>query len=115
MTVITHQAQPITQYDEVRPAHSSVHGFVGSLAKEHPSWHIRLADLEDGGISPQKTYSACPATVRVKHGCADIRNGTGLNCFRSKAGRLKVFLTAMEAYMSSSAVREASARFGQII
>ncbi|MGS2798364.1 SDR family NAD(P)-dependent oxidoreductase [Bacillus velezensis] len=60
MTVITHQAQPITQYDEVRPAHSGVHGFVGSLAKEHPSWHIRLADLEDGGDFPAEDIFSLP-------------------------------------------------------
>ena len=44
LTVITWQTQCV--HDEiVYPAHASVHGLIGALAKEYPNWLIRLADL----------------------------------------------------------------------
>jgi polyketide synthase PksN len=44
VTVMTWQTQSI--YGEpLDPTHASVHGFVGSLAKEYESWRIRLVDL----------------------------------------------------------------------
>jgi polyketide synthase PksN len=45
-SVITVQTQPIHQNDSVNPIHSSLHGFVGSMAKEYPNWKVRLLDLE---------------------------------------------------------------------
>ncbi|MGV6936852.1 SDR family NAD(P)-dependent oxidoreductase [Paenibacillus sp. CMM36] len=47
-TVITVQAQPVNKYDEVDPTHASVHGFIGSMAKEYSHWKVRLADMEAG-------------------------------------------------------------------
>jgi polyketide synthase PksN len=44
-TFITIQAQQIHPTDQLNPAHASIHGLVGSLAKEYPSWQIRLLDL----------------------------------------------------------------------
>lgn len=44
-TVITVRAQSIGAGDTPDAAHASVHGLVGSLAKECPNWNIRLADL----------------------------------------------------------------------
>ncbi|MFS0873157.1 SDR family NAD(P)-dependent oxidoreductase [Paenibacillus xylanilyticus] len=45
-TVLTMQAQPLHEQEQVNPTHASLHGLVGSLAKEYPRWKIRLVDLE---------------------------------------------------------------------
>ncbi len=47
-SIITFQAQAVRSADPVNPIHASLHGFVGSMAKEFPRWHIRLLDLETG-------------------------------------------------------------------
>ena len=54
LSVITSGAQPILPEEAkaVDPAHSGLHGFVASLAKEYPVWKIRLVD-----IAPDET---CP-------------------------------------------------------
>ena len=44
-TVITTQSQAIHRCEAIDPTHASVHGLIGSLAKEHPSWRVRLVDL----------------------------------------------------------------------
>ncbi|XXT21475.1 SDR family NAD(P)-dependent oxidoreductase [Sorangium sp. So ce429] len=44
-TAITWQAQAAVGDDVVDPTHASVHGLVGSLAKEYAGWKIRLVDL----------------------------------------------------------------------
>ncbi|WP_437581603.1 SDR family NAD(P)-dependent oxidoreductase [Sorangium sp. So ce887] len=51
-TVITVQSQALHARDVVNPAHASVHGFIGSLAKEYPGWSIRLVDLPREGAWP---------------------------------------------------------------
>lgn len=44
-TVLTTQTQALHADEEIRPAHASVHGLVGSMAKEYPNWSVRLVDL----------------------------------------------------------------------
>jgi len=44
LNVVTWQTQSVRD-EVVYPAHSSVHGLIGSLAKEYPNWRIQLADL----------------------------------------------------------------------
>jgi NAD(P)-dependent dehydrogenase (short-subunit alcohol dehydrogenase family)/SAM-dependent methyltransferase len=44
-TVVTTLAQAVREGDEIRPAHASIHGLVGSMAKEFSDWQIRLVDL----------------------------------------------------------------------
>ncbi|WP_426448175.1 SDR family NAD(P)-dependent oxidoreductase [Paenibacillus sp. S-38] len=51
-TVVTQQSQPIHKYDPINPTHASLHGFVGSMAKEYPHWHVALADLEGHAAWP---------------------------------------------------------------
>ncbi|EGD48846.1 6-deoxyerythronolide-B synthase [Ruminiclostridium papyrosolvens DSM 2782] len=46
-TVITTQTQSIGKNDIVNPTHASLHGLVGSMAKEYPNWQVRLVDVED--------------------------------------------------------------------
>jgi polyketide synthase PksN len=47
-TVVTWQTQCVERNEHARPAHASVHGLVGSLAKEYEHWKIRLVDLPEG-------------------------------------------------------------------
>ena len=50
-SVITTQTQSIHKKDLINPTHASIHGLIGSLAKEYPNWKIRLIDLKaDCGI-----------------------------------------------------------------
>jgi acyl transferase domain-containing protein len=60
-TLITIQTQAIRQADEVFPAHASVHGFAGSLAKEYPHWQMRLVDLPAGEDWPLEALLRLPA------------------------------------------------------
>jgi acyl transferase domain-containing protein/acyl carrier protein/SAM-dependent methyltransferase len=45
-TVITTQVQAIHPDETVNPTHASIHGLIGSMAKEYAKWKIRLVDLE---------------------------------------------------------------------
>ena len=45
-SVITLQSQSIHNDDKVIPTHASIHGLMGSLAKEYPTWKIRVVDME---------------------------------------------------------------------
>ncbi|MEJ2621460.1 MAG: type I polyketide synthase, partial [Candidatus Thiodiazotropha sp.] len=51
-SIITVQTQPIHQHENVNPTHVSIHGFVGSMAKEYLNWNIRLVDVEKGHTWP---------------------------------------------------------------
>ncbi|HEX6095638.1 MAG TPA: SDR family NAD(P)-dependent oxidoreductase [Thermoanaerobaculia bacterium] len=50
LTVITERAQAVRAGERVVPAHASVHGLMGSAAKEYASWQVRLIDA--AGDSP---------------------------------------------------------------
>ncbi|MCZ0847921.1 hypothetical protein O0536_25105, partial [Brevibacillus laterosporus] len=60
-TVITIQAQPIHKYDEVNPTHASIHGLMGTLAKEYSHWKIRVIDLESAAIWPMPELFTLPS------------------------------------------------------
>ncbi|SOO20299.1 Polyketide synthase (fragment) [Xanthomonas citri pv. fuscans] len=64
LTVLTRQAQAVEPGDALHPAHASVHGFVGSLAKEYPGWSIRLVDLQVGEALPLDDILALPADAQ---------------------------------------------------
>ena len=61
---VTTQAQPVRKCDEINPAHASVHGLTGSLAKEYPNWSIRLVDLEESCDWPIEDIFTLPADSR---------------------------------------------------
>jgi polyketide synthase PksM len=63
-TVITIQAQPVGPGDRANPCHASLSGFVGSMAKEHPNWKIRLVDLETDYDWPIEEMFALAADPR---------------------------------------------------
>src|SRR5262249_8036173 len=44
----------------IYPAHASIHGLVGSMAKEYPSWGVRLVDLPAEGEWPLQELSMLP-------------------------------------------------------
>ncbi|MEX1830134.1 SDR family NAD(P)-dependent oxidoreductase, partial [Luteibacter sp. CQ10] len=64
LTVLTRQAQAVEPGDALHPAHASVHGFIGSLAKEHPGWSIRLVDLPVDEALPLEAILALPADAQ---------------------------------------------------
>jgi acyl transferase domain-containing protein len=45
LTVITEQSVAVLHGEPIAPAHASVHGFIGSVAKEFDHWNVRLVDL----------------------------------------------------------------------
>ncbi len=63
-TTVTVRAQAIGAGDEAAPAHSSLHGLMGSLAKERPNWTIRLADVPSADAVPLSGLLALPAGRR---------------------------------------------------
>lgn len=63
-SVITTQGLPIHKKDIVNPVHASIHGFIGSMAKEHTNWKFRLVDVEAGCEWPSKDIFNLPADRR---------------------------------------------------
>jgi polyketide synthase PksN len=45
LTLITHRAQAQHETEPIDPTHASIAGLAGALAKEHPHWQLRAADL----------------------------------------------------------------------
>ena len=56
-TLITEQTQAVRIDDQVNPTHASVHGLIGSLAKEYQNWKIRLLDMDDSPWPIQEMFS----------------------------------------------------------
>ena len=56
-TLITVQTQAVRSDDHVNPIHASVHGLIGSLAKEYSHWKIRLLDMNDSPWPIQEMFS----------------------------------------------------------
>ena len=54
LTIITVNSQPVHREETIDPAHAGVHGLIGSMAKEHHRWSVRLIDLEPGGSASIK-------------------------------------------------------------
>jgi NADP-dependent 3-hydroxy acid dehydrogenase YdfG len=51
LTVVTRGTQKVDDVS-VSPAHASVHGLIGSLAKEQPGWQVRIVDLQIDALVP---------------------------------------------------------------
>ncbi|MDC0760182.1 SDR family NAD(P)-dependent oxidoreductase [Brevibacillus sp. AG] len=71
-TIITVQAQAIYKKDTVHPTHASIHGLIGSMAKEYPNWKVRLVDLDAHADWPLRDIFALPADA---HGNAWVYRG----------------------------------------
>ncbi|MGO4790098.1 SDR family NAD(P)-dependent oxidoreductase [Paenibacillus sp. 2KB_20] len=63
-TVITFDTQRVNESRKVDPSHAGIHGLVGSMAKEYPSWNIRIIDLEAGSPWPVSDIFTLPADRR---------------------------------------------------
>ncbi|MGC2744995.1 MAG: SDR family NAD(P)-dependent oxidoreductase, partial [Candidatus Angelobacter sp.] len=63
-TIVTRQTQAIRRDEHIQPAHASVHGLVGSLAKEYVRWKIRLIDLPLTSEWPLEEIIALPADAQ---------------------------------------------------
>ena len=50
LTVITERSQAVHEGEELHCAHASVHGLVGSVAKEYPLWTVRLVDVDEAPL-----------------------------------------------------------------
>ncbi|MBN2441654.1 MAG: SDR family NAD(P)-dependent oxidoreductase [Spirochaetales bacterium] len=60
-TVLTTQTQPIHKNDPVNPAHASIQGLIGSMAKEYSNWKVRIIDLEAANEWPVDDIFRIPA------------------------------------------------------
>lgn len=60
-SVITIQSLPIHRNDSINPTHASLHGLIGSMAKEYPKWQVRIVDLEAGRDWPLSDIFSLPA------------------------------------------------------
>ncbi|MBW8688280.1 SDR family NAD(P)-dependent oxidoreductase [Chitinophaga rhizophila] len=45
MNIVTRQAQAVFEEERPDPSHATLHGFTGTMAREHPQWKVRLIDL----------------------------------------------------------------------
>jgi len=46
-TMVSRQTQMVGTGEQIAPAHASIHGLIGSLAKEYEQWKIRLVDFSE--------------------------------------------------------------------
>ncbi|MES2668814.1 MAG: type I polyketide synthase [Pseudomonadota bacterium] len=59
-TVVTRRALQVFDDESVSPHHASVHGMVGSVAKELPLWRFRLLDIESTADLDPREILALP-------------------------------------------------------
>ncbi|WP_460490392.1 SDR family NAD(P)-dependent oxidoreductase, partial [Bordetella tumbae] len=64
LTIVTRQAVAVGLSEMADPDQASVHGLIGSLAKEYPQWRISLLDLPKDEDLPLGTLLAQPAQTR---------------------------------------------------
>ncbi|GHG44936.1 hypothetical protein GCM10018980_23300 [Streptomyces capoamus] len=72
LAVATVATQAVTPGEPNEPAHASVHGLAGALAKEYPHWRVVLVDLPASGPWPVRdllTLPAVDATLAFRSGC----------------------------------------------
>ncbi len=63
-SVVVMQTLPVHESMAVNPAHASLHGLIGSMAKEYSNWKVRLVDLEAGRDWPLDDLFNLPADPR---------------------------------------------------
>lgn len=72
LSVVTVQTQALATPDQILPAHASVHGLVGALAKEYPQWRVRSVDVPVGQEWSVRQLLNVPADANVTN---VLRNG----------------------------------------
>ncbi|HEX4713359.1 MAG TPA: SDR family NAD(P)-dependent oxidoreductase, partial [Ktedonobacteraceae bacterium] len=63
LTVVTRQGQVVWPRERAEAEQASVHGLIGSLAKEYPHWRVRVLDLAVGEPLPTD-WQALPADAQ---------------------------------------------------
>ncbi len=57
-TIVTSRTQRVMAVEPIQPTHAGIVGLVGSLAKEHPQWDLRLVDLDSlASVTAQECLS----------------------------------------------------------
>lgn len=46
-SILSFQALTVKSHENIYPAHASLHGLIGSMAKEYPNWKVRMLDIEN--------------------------------------------------------------------
>lgn len=59
-TIITKQARKVNEDEKIYPAHASLHGLGGSLAKEYTNWKIKMIDIENISKFPARDILSLP-------------------------------------------------------
>jgi len=60
LTLLTEQARGVLPNEQIDPTHAGLFGLFGSLAKEHPRWRVRVADVEAGWQGSWAEISGLP-------------------------------------------------------
>jgi|GEM_PF-1353800 len=59
-SLITSQGIPIHKNESVNPVHASLHGLIGTMAKEYSNWKVRIIDLEASSPWPINSIFTLP-------------------------------------------------------
>ncbi|BBB93440.1 MAG TPA: SDR family NAD(P)-dependent oxidoreductase [Methylomusa anaerophila] len=78
-TVITTQSQAVRKNDGANPTHASLHGLIGSMAREYPNWKVRLVDIEPDGEWTTDDIFALPSDSQ-----GELWVGRGREWYRQK-------------------------------
>ena len=62
-TVVTSHVLGLTPTAITNPTHATIHGLVGSMSEEYPTWRFRALDLDDDSIWPFETVAFPDADV----------------------------------------------------
>lgn len=61
LTVVTRRAVAVFPTERPDPAQAALHGLLGSLAKEHPGWRVRVVDVDRSEEPPLTELLSIPA------------------------------------------------------
>lgn len=64
LTVLTENSLAVLRNDPVDATHAGLHGLMGSVAKEYPSWNVVMVDLERDKAWPLEEALALPCDER---------------------------------------------------
>ena len=63
LTVVTRQAQGLGATEKIDPEQASLHGLIGSLAKQYAQWRIRLLDVPEAQSLAEAVLLAQPVNT----------------------------------------------------
>lgn len=98
-TILTRQGQNINKDEKADPVHASLHGLIGSMAKEHPEWRYACWTLVMMIPGRSMNYSVFRMIHKGMPCVAEMDSGSDRNYYRSFLLRVKRACTGKEAYM----------------